>query len=165
MLSQSAVMNLESSRAFFDASTHGLTEEDSQFRPTAEMYTVAQQVAHTAHAIDCFAKGAFSETGPAWSDEVMAEHEALLQKTTSLDEARAMLARAFDSAVTLFTDRSDEEMMVIMPDESVMAGAPRMAVISGIRDHTAHHRGSLVVYARLLGRTPAMPYMPPADHA
>ncbi len=25
--------------------------------------------------------------------------------------------------------------------------------------HTAHHRGALAVYARLLGKVPAMPYM------
>ena len=32
------------------------------------------------------------------------------------------------------------------------------AVINGITDHSAHHRGALAVYARLLGKEPAMPY-------
>ena len=39
-----------------------------------------------------------------------------------------------------------------------MGGVPRAAILSGITDHTAHHRGALTVYARLLGKTPPMPY-------
>ena len=35
---------------------------------------------------------------------------------------------------------------------------PRLGVVSGIVDHTAHHRGSLAVYARLRGKVPPMPY-------
>ncbi len=31
-------------------------------------------------------------------------------------------------------------------------------MISAITDHTSHHRGALSVYARLLGKVPAMPY-------
>jgi len=26
-------------------------------------------------------------------------------------------------------------------------------------EHTAHHRGALTVYSRVLGKVPAMPYM------
>jgi len=36
---------------------------------------------------------------------------------------------------------------------------PRLVVIGAISDHTAHHRGALTVYARLLGKEPKMPYM------
>jgi hypothetical protein len=39
-----------------------------------------------------------------------------------------------------------------------MGGAPRASIIDGLTDHTAHHRGSLAVYARLRGKTPPMPY-------
>ena len=41
----------------------------------------------------------------------------------------------------------------------IMGGAPRMAVISAITDHTAHHRGALTVYARMNTIVPPMPYM------
>jgi uncharacterized damage-inducible protein DinB len=40
----------------------------------------------------------------------------------------------------------------------IMTGAPKMAVVGAIGDHTAHHRGALAVYARLLGKEPKMPY-------
>ena len=36
-----------------------------------------------------------------------------------------------------------------------MAGAPRSSIVDGLADHTAHHRGSLAVYARLRGKVPA----------
>ena len=39
-----------------------------------------------------------------------------------------------------------------------MKGAPRAAVVGPIVDHTAHHRGALTVYARLLGKVAPMPY-------
>ena len=38
---------------------------------------------------------------------------------------------------------------------------PVVAIVGGIEDHTAHHRGALTVYARLLDRVPPMPYMDP----
>jgi uncharacterized damage-inducible protein DinB len=40
-----------------------------------------------------------------------------------------------------------------------MGGAPRLSVIGAISDHTAHHRGALTVYSRLLGKVPKLPYM------
>ena len=42
--------------------------------------------------------------------------------------------------------------------EGDVGGAPRLALVTGLGDHTAHHRGVLAVYARLCGRVPAMPY-------
>ena len=40
-----------------------------------------------------------------------------------------------------------------------MGGQPVSDVFWGLVDHTAHHRGALTVYARLLGKVPPMPYM------
>jgi uncharacterized damage-inducible protein DinB len=40
-----------------------------------------------------------------------------------------------------------------------MGGVPRFAITNALTDHTAHHRGALTVYARLLGLVPPMPYM------
>lgn len=53
---------------------------------------------------------------------------------------------------------SEADLYAPIPDDRIMPGSPRIAVISGIVDHTAHHRGSLAVYARLLGKEPPMPY-------
>ena len=40
-----------------------------------------------------------------------------------------------------------------------MGGQPRLAIFGALTDHTAHHRGALSVYTRLLGKVPPMPYM------
>jgi uncharacterized damage-inducible protein DinB len=39
-----------------------------------------------------------------------------------------------------------------------MGGQPRHSIIGALIDHTAHHRGALTVYARLLSKVPPMPY-------
>jgi uncharacterized damage-inducible protein DinB len=40
-----------------------------------------------------------------------------------------------------------------------MGGEPRISILFGILEHTAHHRGALSVYTRLCGKVPLMPYM------
>jgi uncharacterized damage-inducible protein DinB len=39
-----------------------------------------------------------------------------------------------------------------------MSGLPKRAILHGMADHTAHHRGSLAVHVRTLGKVPPMPY-------
>ena len=68
------------------------------------------------------------------------------------------MARAVANAIAVVGAASDEELFSPITDTRIMNGAPRAAVVSGIVDHTAHHRGSLAVYARLLGKVPEMPY-------
>ena len=77
---------------------------------------------------------------------------------TSLEDAVAWLHRAFEHAIEVVGSASDEELFTPIPDTRIMEGAPRAAAVSGIVDHTAHHRGSLAVYARLIGKVPLMPY-------
>ena len=55
--------------------------------------------------------------------------------------------------------KSDAELMAPIADGPIMGGAPRMAIVNGITDHTAHHRGALTVYARVSGIVPPNPYM------
>ena len=80
------------------------------------------------------------------------------EDVTSLEDAVAWLDRAFANAITVIGAASDEDLYSPIPDTRIMNGAPRVAVVSGIVDHTAHHRGALAVYARLLGKVPEMPY-------
>jgi len=51
-----------------------------------------------------------------------------------------------------------EELMRPLPAGPGVGGAPAMAVVYAIQDHSAHHRGALTVYSRLVGKTPIMPY-------
>ncbi len=77
----------------------------------------------------------------------------------SLAEAFAWLARAVDAAAEKLAAMTPEQMMEPIAAGPVLAGEPRATVIAAIAEHTAHHRGSLAVYARLLGYAPPMPYM------
>ena len=76
----------------------------------------------------------------------------------TLEEAVAWLDRAFEKAIATFKAASDEDLAAPIPDERIMPGASRAAIVVPIVDHTAHHRGALTVYARLLGKVPKMMY-------
>ncbi len=145
---------LESTRKFFLTTLSVFDEKDSRFAPHPDTYTVAGQVAHAAITVDWFMAGAF---GAGW-DQNYDEHVAQAKAVPSLDTARAMLVKSFDDAIATVTAASEATMHEPIPNDVVMNGAPRVAVLSGITDHTAHHRGSLAVYARLLGKVAPMPY-------
>jgi uncharacterized damage-inducible protein DinB len=82
-----------------------------------------------------------------------------VRAVNSLDEARMWLDRAVKKAVEMAERHSAEEWASLFPPNPIMGGTPRYSIIGGVTDHTAHHRGALTVYQRLLGLTPRMPYM------
>ena len=139
---------------FFAKTTECLEEKDSSFAPSPEMFTVAQHVAHVAQAIDWFVEGAFRPEGMSTDFE---GSERAVRRVTSLSEARAWLDRSLASATKRLQATSGAEMDKPIAGP-IMGGMPRSAMISAITDHTAHHRGTLAVYARLRGKVPAMPY-------
>ena len=148
------VSQLASTLKFFKTTLSVFEEKDSGFAPNPELYTVAGHVAHAADSVDWFIEGGF---GGGWD----MEFDVLIQRAkdvTSLGEAVAWLDRAFANATAVTGAASDQDLYSPIPDTRIMNGAPRVAVVSGIVDHTAHHRGSLAVYARLLGKVPEMPY-------
>ena len=153
-VSEGLVKELESTQKFFKTTLSVFTPDDEGFAPFPELYTVAGQVAHAADSIDWFIEGAFGDGWDLEFDASIAKAKAV----TSLDEAKEWLDRAFANAIAVVGAASDETLFESIPDTRIMGGAPRAAVVSGIVDHTAHHRGSLAVYARLVGKEPMMPY-------
>ncbi len=141
---------------YFQRGTSNLEESDSELRPTPEMFSAAQQVAHVAQTVDWFMEGAFRPEGFRMDWDAM---EAELREFQSLAAAREWLARAFEAARKALGSMTSEELLLPIAEGPIMGGAPRMAAIEAIQDHTAHHRGALGVYTRLAGRTPPMPYM------
>jgi len=139
---------------FFLNTISCLTEEDSSFSPNEEMYTVAQHIGHSAETIDWFLEGAFGEKGFDMGFENYAER---MKKYISFDESVKYFKEATANGIKRLEALSDAELMTPITAE-IMTGAPKMAVVNGIVDHTAHHRGALAVYARLLGKKPQMPY-------
>lgn len=155
-LVQTSIAELDAAREFFNRSTRNLTEAHSGFAPAEGMMTAAQQVAHVAHTIDWFVEGAFRPEG---FDQNWEQHAKLIASVTSLEKARAWFERAVEGAKAKLGPLSDADLLVPLAEGPIMGGLPRIAIISSITDHTAHHRGALTVYARLNGIVPPMPYM------
>jgi uncharacterized damage-inducible protein DinB len=146
---------LLASKAFFERSTGVLDEGDSQFRPQEGMMTAAQQVAHTAQTLDWFIEGA---SRPEGFDLDFEKHVQALAAVTSLAAARHMLETAYANAVQFLRSRSPEELAQPLPPGPVMGGLPISEIVWAMVEHSAHHRGALTVYSRMLGKVPPMPY-------
>jgi uncharacterized damage-inducible protein DinB len=146
---------LISSKEFFERSTRVLDEADSGFVPQQGMMPVAQQVAHAAQTIDWFIQGASRSEG---FDLDFEKHANTLAGVTSLAAARQMLDSAYANAIQFLDSHSPEDLAKSLPPGPVMGGLPVSDVVWGIVEHTAHHRGALTVYTRLLGKVASMPY-------
>ena len=146
---------LLASKDFFDRSTRVLDEADSGFRPREGMMTVAQQVAHTAQTLDWFIEGV---SRPEGFDLDFEKHAQALEAMTSLAAARQMLQTAYANSVQFLRSRSAEDLSQPIPPGPIMGGQPVSDIVWAMVEHTAHHRGALTVYSRLLGKVPPMPY-------
>ena len=147
---------LSSSKEYFDRSTRNLTEKDSLFSPISGMMSAAQQIAHSASTVEWFVSGAFSPTG---FDLDFERHRKEFMEVTSIDSARSWLMEAYEFAISKFENSTEEELAAKIADGPILGGAPRYAAFLGIVEHSAHHRGALTGYTRLLGMVPPMPYM------
>jgi uncharacterized damage-inducible protein DinB len=132
-----------------------LEEADSQFAPHEGMMTVAQQVAHAAQTLDWFIQGA---TRPEGFDLDFAAHAKEVAAVTSLAAARVWMDKAYAHAVAFLRSQTPEELARPLPAGPVMGGQPVTDIVWAMVEHTAHHRGALTVYSRMLGKVPVMPY-------
>jgi len=146
---------LLTSREFFGRSTSVLGDADSEFRPQEGVMTVAQHVAHAAQTIDWFVEGV---SRPEGFDLDFETPFRALAAITSLATAREMLDTAYANAIQFIRARGAEGMSQPIPPGPVMGGQPVSDIVWAIVEHTAHHRGALAVYSRLLGKVPPMPY-------
>ena len=146
---------LLASKEFFERSSRVLDEADSEFRPHEGMMTVAQQIAHTAQTLDWFIEGA---SRPEGFDLDFEKHAKALAGATSLAAARRMLETAYRNAIRFLRSSSPEDLARPLPPGPVMGGEPISDIVWAMVEHTAHHRGALTVYSRLLGKVPPMPY-------
>lgn len=148
------VKDLDTSLKYLRKTLSVFHEQDSGFAPTPQLFTVAGHAAHVADSVDWFVEGAF---GKGWDMDFEAM-ERKVRAVTSLEEASAWLDRAYSAAQEAVGSASAGVLSEPIPDRRIMGGAPRAAIVTAIVDHTAHHRGALAVYARLLGKVPVMPY-------
>ncbi len=149
--------SLQMDEKHFFQSISSLTEDDSNFKPTDEMFTAAAQIAHVGHTIDWFFDAAFH--GKPWDMNFEAA-EQHIKSFTSIEKAKAEVRAAFARAYATMDSISESDLMdTFPPDDPILPNLPKLVVIGAITDHSAHHRGALTVYARLRGKVPPMPYM------
>jgi len=156
MANEALLGQLAAMKEYFDRSTRVLEEADSGFVPSEGLYTAAQVVAHVAQTVEWFVQGALA---PAGFDLDFERMDKVVRGVTSLTAARAWMDRACSSAKAAIETQTAKFWSEPLPPGPIMGGQPRSAVLGALADHTAHHRGALTVYSRLLGKTPAMPYM------
>jgi len=156
MDTQTFVNELKASLEFFTRSTSCLTEKHAHFAPSPDVMTTCQQIAHVGQTIDWFMEGIVGEG----FDMNFEEHLNDVRKVTTMAEARDWVNVSYAKAMGIASTSSIEDLAVPMPEDSpVFANTPKFVAFPSIVEHTAHHRGALTIYSRLLGLTPAMPYM------
>ena len=153
-MKEGLIEQLKTQETFFLNTISCLSEENSSFKPNEEMYTVAQQVGHVAETVTWFLEGVLGTKG---FDMNFDDYLEKMKKHTSLNESITKFKDATVKGIEQIKNIPDSELMAPITGQ-IMTGAPKMAVVGAIGDHTSHHRGSLAVYARLLGKTPKMPY-------
>ena len=155
-LHEGLVKELQVTEDFLLTTLQPFSDADSKFRPHEDMFTVAAMLDHVALSVTWFVDGAFRRPdGFAMNFDEMDE---ISRRNNSFSAAKQAVIDAFADARTVISSKTEEELYAPLPEGPIMGGAPRLAIVSGIVDHTAHHRGALSVYLRLLGKVPPMPY-------
>ncbi|MEK7483109.1 MAG: DinB family protein [Planctomycetota bacterium] len=149
------LQQLKTTEHFLQNTLSCFAEKDSKFAPEEEMFTVAQHVAHVARVVDWFMAGMFDPKGFDMDFEKQTQET---KKTKLLKIAKAQLAKSMENARNVLSEKTEKDLSKPLPEGPIMGNEPRYSIIGAIADHTAHHRGSLAVYARLLGKVPKMPY-------
>jgi uncharacterized damage-inducible protein DinB len=154
MSEQPHVMMMEIERKHLFNILNDFTPEQGDFRPVEGMMTAAQLIRHIARAIKWFREGGFGD-GFDMDFEKWAADDS---KPVSLADAKDELNRTYDDFIEFLKGKDMGDLMQPMVTNEIFGDSPRIAVLHANQDHTAHHRGALTVYLRLLGKTPTLVY-------
>lgn len=156
MTLETILYELRSAEEFFLRSSECLTDEYSHYRPTPQQMTATEQIAHAAQTAEWFADGMVN---PAGFDLDFAAHAQQYAKVSTISEAKQWFQQAVAALIAKVEELGAAGLDEKISSANIMAGRPRWEALIGFIDHTAHHRGALTVYSRLLGLSPKMPYM------
>ncbi len=149
-----AASAVERERHFLNNILKDFKPEHADFKPAEGMWTVGQQIKHVATTIEWFKDGVFG----MGFDMDFTTYQEEMKKPVTLDQAMTQLNIVYDDWIAMLRNLSEEELSEPMKDNPIYGNAPKYAVLPSAAEHTAHHRGVLSVYLRLLGITPTMVY-------
>ena len=156
MDAERAVKTVRQEQHFLNNILNGFTAEHENFKPEDGSLTVAQQVRHIALTLQWFMDGILDDE---WMLDFEA-HEVEIKKPVTLGEAKAELAGKYDALVKRIEAGGDALAGEMTKPNEIMGEVPRIEIVHHTAEHTAHHRGALAVYQRMLGVTPKMVYAP-----
>ena len=131
-------------RTMFTIAADSMSEADFAFKPTPEVRSFAQLLAHVAEANYIFCSSALGEPNPAT--------EVGKRKTTRAD-VRQVMIESFDYCDRAFAAMNDEKnTRVIRPFRQTQL--PALAVLNFRNYHSLLHWGNAITYMRLRGKVP-----------
>ena len=98
-----------------------------------------------------------------WRDENLREYRQARMNPQAIKIRPNFIERGYYSPDGFRRLLTSPVLKDALPTCLSMPGLPKFTIVPGIDEHTAHHRGALTVYSRLLGLTPPMPYMEMQD--
>ncbi len=124
-----------------------VTEADLAFKPTEQVRTFGQILAHVAGANYVFCSAARGEKSPFGEDHFEKTAKTKAEITKAVNDSVAYC----DAAFKALTDKSAGES-ITMPFG--MGSRPRAAALVGNTGHVQEHYGNLVTYFRIKGIVP-----------
>lgn len=126
-----------------------VSEEELDFRPTADQMTLREQFLHMATNV-YFLTGRYVH---APADFDLAATRGSLDKEATAAVLAETIRTAFDFGATACRALAPGELDEPAP-EFFAGPRSKRAVLNLIQDHATHHRAQILVYLRLLGHTP-----------
>lgn len=160
-------------------------ESESNFRPSKDLLSVAGQILHVSILIEYFLSGMFGkyegftplsecELGfidMSWTKIADEKYLHLVLDaarwpqafiaSTSVIEALKLFDDVMAKTVEFIETMSLQDFISAKPPINPVFPPEKFQypdILEIMNDHTAHHRGALVVYAHLLEKDPKMPY-------
>jgi len=130
-------------KGLFTKAAEQMSEEDYAFKPTPEVRSFGQLLAHVADTNYWFCAAAKGETQPVSGLEK--------SKTTRADIQKA-LAESFTYCDGAYADMTDAKARTMV--EFMGEPRPALAVLFFRTHHAASHYGNAVTYMRLRGKVP-----------
>jgi hypothetical protein len=178
------VKKIQEHKEYFHRTMECFTEEDSNFLPANNLLSVAGQVLHVALSIEFFLSGMFGPydgfgplsrfdrgfTDMSWATLANEKNLGLaldanawpkaVEASKSIAKALELFDQTMDIAAKMFALKTIQQIQTEqLPENPLFPPFYTYAdILEIVNDHTAHHRGSLVVYAHLVGRDPKIPY-------
>ena len=140
------------------AEVENFTESELDFRPAPEMRSTTELVRHILES-QLFAAGELTRSGGDFQrqeyTQLLAEYESGVNKLSGRSVLLAALRQTHESAREKFVAAGELHMLQFIRRFDGQLGT-RLAWLYHASEHESYHRGQLALYARLVGKVPAL---------